>query len=84
MIKTGLDLNLNKKCIINVKQLNKFDAPESFITILNDLSSRSDGFYPAEITVTLVQEMSISEQEAHFMVFEAYKNQIFLPINLEK
>jgi parallel beta-helix repeat protein len=79
-IETGLDMNLNKKCIINVKQLNKYDAPKSFITILNDLNSRSDGFYPAEITLTLVREMNISDQEANFMVYEAYKNQIFLPI----
>ena len=79
-IETGLDLNLNKKCIINVKQLNKYDAPESFITILNDFNSRSDGFYPAEITFTLVREMNISDQEASFLVYEAYKNQMFLPI----
>ena len=79
-IETGLNLNLNKKCIINIKQLNKYDAHESFITILNDLSSKSDGFFPAEITLTLVREMNISEQEANFMVYEAYKNQIFSPI----
>lgn len=79
-IETGLNLNLNKKCSINIKQLNKYDAPESFITILNDLNSRSDGFYPAEIASTLVREMNISEQEANFMVYEAYKNQIFSPI----
>jgi len=83
-IEAGLDLNLNKKSIINVKHLNKFDAPESFITILNDLNSNSDGFLPAEITLTLVREMNISDQEANFMVYEAYKNQIFLPIKLEK
>ncbi|MGB5912569.1 MAG: NosD domain-containing protein [Promethearchaeia archaeon] len=80
-IETGLDMNLNKKCIINVKQLNKYDASESFINILNDLKSRSDGFHPAEITFTLVREMNISDQEANFMVYEAYKNQIFLPVN---
>ncbi|GAH37219.1 unnamed protein product, partial [marine sediment metagenome] len=79
-IETGLDMYLNKKCIIDVKQLNKFDAPESFITILNNLNSKSDGFYPAEITLTLVRKMNISEQEANFMVYEAYKNQIFLQI----
>jgi len=80
-IETGLDMNLNKKCIINVKQLSKYDASESFITILNDFNSRSDGFYPAEITFTLAREMNISDQEANFMVYEAYENQIFLPIN---
>jgi hypothetical protein len=83
-IETGLDMNLNKKSIINVKQLNKYDAPESFITILNELNSRSDGFFPAEITLTLVREMNISDQEANFMVYEAYKNQLFLPIKLEQ
>ena len=81
IIETGLDMNLNKKCTINVKQLNKYDAPESLITILNDLNSRSEGFYPAEITSTLVQELKISDQEANFMVFEAYKNKLFSPIN---
>lgn len=80
LIETGLDMNLNKKCSINLKQLNKYDAPESFITILNDLHSSSDGFYPAEITLILAREMNLSEQEANFMVFEAYKNQIFSPI----
>jgi hypothetical protein len=80
-IETELDLNLNKKCTIKVKQLNKYDAPESFITILNDLNSRSEGFYPAEITPILVKELKISDQEANFMVFEAYKNKLFSPIN---
>ncbi|MFW9782927.1 MAG: nitrous oxide reductase family maturation protein NosD [Candidatus Heimdallarchaeota archaeon] len=80
-IKKGLDVNLNKKCIINVKQLDKYDAPESFKTILKDFKSKSDGFYPAEVTYTLVREMDISDQEANFLVYEAYKNQIFLPIN---
>ncbi|MEE9573114.1 MAG: hypothetical protein V3W20_08715, partial [Candidatus Neomarinimicrobiota bacterium] len=83
-IETGLDLNLNKKSIINIKQLNKYDAPESFITILNDLNSRFEGLYPAELTSTLVREMNISDQEANFMVYEAYKNQIFSPIKIEK
>jgi len=80
-IETGLDINLNKKCIIDVKHLNKYDAPESFISILNDFKSKSAGFYPVEITLTLVREMNISDQEANFIVYEAYKNQIFLPIN---
>ena len=81
IVETRLDMNLNKKCTINIKQLNKYDAPESFITILNDLNSRSEGFYPAEITPILVQELKISDQEANFMVFEAYKNKLFSPIN---
>ena len=81
IVETGLDMDLNKKCTINVKQLNKYDTPESFITILNDLNSRSEGFFPAEITPILVQELKISDQEANFMVFEAYKNKIFSPIN---
>ena len=80
LIETGLDMNLNKKCSINIKQLNKFDAPESFLTILQDLQSRTDGFYPAEITLILAREMNISEQEANFIVYEAHKNQIFSPI----
>ncbi len=80
-IETALDLNLNKKCVIDIKQLNKYDAPESFITILNDLNSSSEGFYPAEIALTLVREMKISDQEANFMVYEAYKNHIFSPIS---
>ncbi len=81
IVETGLDLNLNKKCTINIKQLNKYDAPEFFKTILNDLNSRSEGFNPAEIIPILVQELNISDQEANFMVFEAYKNKLFSPIN---
>ncbi|MFX0060507.1 MAG: hypothetical protein ACFE8J_19600, partial [Candidatus Heimdallarchaeota archaeon] len=81
IIETGLDMNLNKKCTINVKHLNKYDAPEYFITILNDLNSRSEGFYPAEISPILMKELKISDQEANFMVFEAYKNKLFTPIN---
>ncbi|MDX1798933.1 MAG: hypothetical protein R3255_09825 [Candidatus Lokiarchaeia archaeon] len=80
IIETGLDMNLNKKCIINTKQLNKYDF-KSFTTILNDLNSKSEGFYLAEITPTLVKELKISDQEANFMVFEAYKNKLFSPIN---
>ncbi|MFX1477109.1 MAG: nitrous oxide reductase family maturation protein NosD [Promethearchaeota archaeon] len=78
-IESGLELNLNKKCTINVKQLNKFDAPEPFMKILNDFISRSEGFYPAEIALALMQELNISDQEANFMLYKAYKNQIFLP-----
>ncbi len=77
-------MNLNRKSIINVKQLNNFDAPEPFITILNGLKSKSDGFYPAEISFKLVQDMNISEEEANFMIYNAYNNQIFLPAKLEK
>jgi parallel beta-helix repeat protein len=78
-IETGLNMKLNKKCTINIKQLNKYDAPESFITILKNFNSRSEGFYPVEIASTLVREMNIPDQEANFMIYEAYKNDIFLP-----
>jgi parallel beta-helix repeat protein len=78
-IESGLELNLNKKCTINMNQLHKFDAPESFIKILNDFNSRSEGFYPAEISLAFMQELNISDQEANFMLYKAYKNQIFLP-----
>jgi parallel beta-helix repeat protein len=78
-IETGLDMKLNKKCTINIKKLNKYDANELFITILNDFNSRSDGFYPVEISSTLAREMNISEQKANFMVYKAYRNEIFLP-----
>jgi len=81
IIETGLDMTLNKKCIINAKQLNKYDAPELFIAILNDFNSRTDGFYPRQITSTIVGEMNITEQEADYLVYKAYKNQIFLPID---
>lgn len=77
-------MNLNRKSIINVKKLNNFDAPEPFITILNNLKSKSDEFFPAEISFKLVQDMNISEEEANFMVYDAYKNQIFLPAELGK
>ncbi|MFX1455655.1 MAG: hypothetical protein ACFFDB_09805 [Promethearchaeota archaeon] len=80
IIEIGIDMNLNKKSTVNVKQLNKYDAPESFITILNDFISRFEGFYPAEITPVLVKELKISDQEANFMMFEAYKNKLFSPI----
>jgi hypothetical protein len=80
IIETGLDMNLNKKCSIKFKQLNKYNA-EAFISILNDLNSRSEGFYPTEITPILMEELKISDQEANFMVFEAYKNRLFSPIN---
>ncbi|MFX0007010.1 MAG: nitrous oxide reductase family maturation protein NosD [Candidatus Hermodarchaeota archaeon] len=79
-IETGLDMNLNKKSFLNVKELSKYNAHESFKNILIDFSSRSEGFYPSEIAVILVQEMNISSQEAHFMVYEAYKNHLFIPI----
>jgi parallel beta-helix repeat protein len=80
-IEAGLDINLNKKSTVNIKQLNKYDASEQFKTILNDFNSRSEGFYPAEIALTLVKAMNISKQEASLMVYEAYKDQLFLPIN---
>ena len=79
-IANGLDMKLNKKSIINVKQLNNYDSPESFKAIVNDFNLRTDGFYPAEIAITLMREMNISDQEANFMVYEACKNQIILPI----
>ncbi|MFX1323700.1 MAG: nitrous oxide reductase family maturation protein NosD [Promethearchaeota archaeon] len=80
MIEEGLDLNINKKSVINSEQLNKYNAPESFLTILKDLGSKSDGFYLVEITLNLVREMNISDQEAYFLVYDAYKNQVFLPL----
>ncbi|MFW9819694.1 MAG: NosD domain-containing protein [Candidatus Thorarchaeota archaeon] len=79
-IEKRLDMNLNKKCRINVKQLNKYEAHESFISILSDLNLKSEEFYLAEIAITLTREMNISNQEANFMVYQAYKNNIFLPI----
>ena len=84
MIGAGLELNLNKRCFINIKQLNNYDASESFKTVLNDFKTKTDGFYPVELANTLMREINISEQEANFMVHEAYKNQIFLPKKLEK
>jgi hypothetical protein len=79
-IEAGLDINLNKKSTLNIKKLNKYNAPEQFKTILNDLNSKSEGFYPAEIALTLMQDMNISKQDANLMVFEAYKNQLFIPL----
>jgi parallel beta-helix repeat protein len=83
-IETGLDLHLNKKCVINIKQLNKYDASESLKTVLNEFKTKSDGFYLGEIAVTLMNKMNVSEQEAYFMLSEAYKDQIFLPTELIK
>ncbi|MFW9949840.1 MAG: nitrous oxide reductase family maturation protein NosD, partial [Candidatus Thorarchaeota archaeon] len=40
IIETGFDMNLNRKSIINVKLLIKYDIPQSFKTILNDLKSK--------------------------------------------
>jgi hypothetical protein len=84
MIEVGLELNLNKKSIINVKELNSYDAPETFKTVLNEYKIKTDGFYPIELANALTQELNISEQEANLMVYEAYKNQVFLPTKLEK
>ncbi|MFX1357920.1 MAG: nitrous oxide reductase family maturation protein NosD [Promethearchaeota archaeon] len=79
-IETGLNMNLNKKCTINLKQLNTYDVSESFKAILNDFIPRSEGFYPAEIVSILTKEMNVSDQEAYFMVHEAYKNNLFIPL----
>ena len=78
-IETGIDINLSKRCNIKTKQLNKYNAPNTIIEILNKFKSKTEGFYPAEISIMLTQEAKISEPEANFMVYEAYKNQIISP-----
>ena len=80
-IETGLDMNLTKKCVVNIKQISKFEAPNSFIEVLNQFKSKSEGFFPVEISIKLVQEMRIGQQEANFRVYEAYKKQVISLLN---
>ena len=79
-IEAGIDMNLSKRCTINIKQLNKYNAPNTIIETLNKFKSKTEGFYPAEISIMLIKETKISEQEANFMVYKAYKNQIISPL----
>ena len=37
-------------------------------------------FYLIEIAKTLVQQMNVPEQEVNFIVYEAYKYGVFVPI----
>ena len=78
-IEKELDMNLNKKCRVNLKQLNKSNVPGSLVTILKDFNARSEGFYLQEIATSLIQQQKLSDQEANLIVYEAYENQIFLP-----
>ncbi|MEJ2294707.1 MAG: NosD domain-containing protein [Candidatus Lokiarchaeota archaeon] len=80
-IESGLDMNLNKKCIINIKQLNKFDAPEQLKMVLQDFKLKSKEFYPLELSRTLLQKNNIPELEANYMVYNAYKHGVFIPAN---
>jgi parallel beta-helix repeat protein len=79
IVEMELDMNLSKICFLNMKKLNKHDPSEPVLTILKDLNLRSEEFYPSDIALTLMQKMGISEQEANFIVYEAYENQLLLP-----
>ena len=78
-IEKGLEMNLNKKCRVNLKQLHKPNVPDSLANILKGLNARSGGFFPIEIAASLIQQKKLSDQEAYLMVYEAYENHIILP-----
>ena len=80
-IEAGLNMNLNRKCIINIKQFNKFDAPEQLKMVLHDFNLKSKEFYPLELSRTLIKKNNIPEQEANYMVYNAYKDGVFIPAN---
>jgi hypothetical protein len=78
-IEKGLEMSLNNKCRVNLKQLNKPNVPESLVSILKQFNARSEGFYPKEIATSLIQQKKLTDEEANLIVYEAYENQIFLP-----
>ncbi|MEJ2251279.1 MAG: hypothetical protein P8Y70_19640 [Candidatus Lokiarchaeota archaeon] len=78
IIEMELDMNLNKKYFLNMKKINKY-VLESFATILKDLNLNTDGFYLPEIVFGLIREKGISEQEANFLIYNAYENHLLLP-----
>ena len=80
-IEKGLEMNLNKKCRVNIKLLNKQSVPESLVNILKEFNARSEGFYLKEIATSLIQQNKFSDQEANLIVYEAYEKNIFSPVS---
>jgi len=77
-IESGLNMNLNKKFGIDIKQLNKYDASVPLKTILHEINLKSNSFYLVEISTALIQKNKLSEHEANFMVYEAYKHGVLV------
>jgi len=77
-IESGLNMNLNKEFSIDVKQLNKYDAPVPLKTILHEINLKSNSFYLVEISSALKEKMKLPEQEANLMIYEAYKHGVLV------
>jgi len=74
-----LDGKLNKICKINNNSLAAFDAPKKVIKILGSMHKIGDEIHPGKIPSVLVREANISETDAQYYTFEAYKCYVLEP-----
>lgn len=79
VVDTELDGKLNDICKINDQSLAAFDAPRKVIKILGSMHSIGDEIHPGKIPSVLVREAKLSETDAQYYTFDAYKCYVLEP-----
>jgi len=79
VVDKNLDGKLNKICKINHHSLAAFTAPKKVIKILGSMHSIGDRILPGKVPAVLVREAKISETDAQYYTFDAYKCYVLEP-----
>ncbi len=72
---------VNQKNLINISNLEDYEAPPELKKYLKQLYERSEAFIPSELPSKIMEECGLSEVDAEYYTFTAFNTNVFLPVS---